>query len=101
MRLIRNSALGIGVVSGVVFYILFRLVQQVMPPWLVLDLFVALGGGLVLGICFNLFIKFILRRVVRRFREAAVPLLGAVLPTSPDELEELSRLYERVATLAR
>jgi class 3 adenylate cyclase len=96
MRLIRNSALGIGVVSGVVFYTLIRFVQQVMPPWLALDLIVALGGGLALGIGCYLLLKFILRRIARRFREAAVPLLDDLPPTSMNELEELNQIYERV-----
>jgi len=103
MRHIRNSALGVGIASGVIFYAFIRLALQVTPPWIALDLIAAFGGGLLLGVGFYLFCKRVLRRVAGRFRAEVAPLAGVSLPPMrADELEELHKTYERaVAALAR
>jgi len=67
MRHIRNSALGVGIASGVIFYAFIRLTLQVTPPWIALDLIAAFGGGLLLGVGFYLFCKRVLRRVAGRY----------------------------------
>jgi class 3 adenylate cyclase len=103
MRHVRNSALGVGIASGVIFYAFIRLALQVTPPWIALDLIAAFGGGLLLGVGFYLFCKRVLRRVAGRFRAEVAPLAGVTLPPMRvDELEELHQTYERaVAALAR
>jgi hypothetical protein len=55
MRSIRTRALGVGVVSGVVFYACMRVAMQLTPSWVALDVLAALGGGLLLGVCYYLF----------------------------------------------
>src|SRR6266508_1691030 len=74
MRHVRNSALGVGIASGVIFYAFIRLALQVTPPWIALDLIAAFGGGLLLGAGFYLFCKRVLRRVAGRFRAEVAPL---------------------------
>ncbi|MFL5806002.1 MAG: GAF domain-containing protein [Roseiflexaceae bacterium] len=103
MRPIRNSTLGVGVVSGVVFYALMRIASLLTPPWVALDLIAIVAGGLLLGICNYLLFKLTLRRAARQFRETVAPLAGAALvPAHTDELEDLRQTYERAVTaLAR
>src|SRR5262245_51003736 len=96
MRSIRAKALGVGVVSGVVFYACMRIAMQLTPPWIVLDLLAALVGGLLLGVCYYLFCKLVLRRVAERFRAEVTPLVGSALPPMrDDEIDELRQTYDR------
>jgi class 3 adenylate cyclase/putative methionine-R-sulfoxide reductase with GAF domain len=103
MRPIRNSTLGIGVVSGVVFYALIRIASQLTPSWIALDVVTIVAGGLLLGICNYLLVKRRLRRAAQQVRETAGPIAGTALPpTHADELEDLRLTYERTITsLAR
>jgi class 3 adenylate cyclase len=96
MRSIRTRALGVGVVSGVVFYACIRVAMQLTPSWVALDVLAALGGGLLLGVCYYLFCKLVLRRVAERFRAEAAPLIGGSLPPIRDDaIDELRQTYER------
>jgi class 3 adenylate cyclase/uncharacterized protein YigA (DUF484 family) len=96
MRSIRTRALGVGVVSGVIFYACIRVAIQLTPPWVALDVLAAIGGGLLLGVCYYLFCKMALRRVARRFRVEVAPLIGSALPPMrSDELDELRQTYDR------
>jgi GAF domain-containing protein len=103
MRPIRNSTLGVGVVSGVIFYALLRIVSQLTPPWVALDLIAIVAGGLLLGLCNYLLFKLALRRAARQFRETAAPLAGTAMgPAHADELADLRQTYDRaVIALAR
>ncbi len=100
---IRNSMLGVGVVAGVVFYALLRIAWLVSPPWVALDVIVAVAGGVLLGICNYLLVRLRLRQVAQQVRETVGPLAGATLPPAHiDELEDLRQTYERAVTaLAR
>ncbi|HET9222702.1 MAG TPA: GAF domain-containing protein, partial [Roseiflexaceae bacterium] len=96
MRSIRTRALGVGVVSGVVFYAGIRIAMQLTPPWVALDVLAAFGGGLLLGLCYYLFCKLVLRRVALRFRAEVAPLVGNTLPPMrDDEIDELRQTYDR------
>jgi class 3 adenylate cyclase len=96
MRSIRTRALGVGVVSGVAFYACMRVAMQLTPAWVALDVLAAFGGGLLLGVCYYLFCKLILRRVAERFRAEVAPLVGNTLPPMrDDELDELRQTYDR------
>jgi GAF domain-containing protein len=103
MRPIRNSTLGVGVVSGVVFYALIRIALQLTPPWVALDVVAIVAGGLLLGVCNYLLFKLALRRAARQFRETVAPLAGVTLgPVHTDELADLRQTYDRaVVALAR
>jgi adenylate cyclase len=96
MRSIRTRALGVGVVSGVVFYACMRIAMQLTPPWVALDVLAALGGGLLLGACYYAFCKLALRRVAEHFRAEVTPLIGSALPPMrDDEIDELRQTYDR------
>jgi hypothetical protein len=94
MRSIRTRALGVGIVTGVVFYACIRIAVQLTPPWIALDVLAAFGGGLLLGACYYLFCKLALRRVAEHFRAEVAPLLGSALsPMRADPLDELYQTY--------
>jgi class 3 adenylate cyclase len=96
MRSIRTRALSVGVVSGVVFYACIRVAVQLTPLWIALDILAAFGGGLLLGVCYYLFCKLVLRRIAQRFRAEVAPLLGSALPPMrSDEIDELRQTYDR------
>ena len=96
MRSIRTKALGVGVVSGVVFYAFVRVAMQLTPPWVALDLLAAVGGGLLLGVCYYLFCKLALRRVAKYIRAEAAPLISSALPPMRDDaIDELRQTFER------
>src|SRR5262245_66543612 len=96
MRSIRTRALGVGVVSGVVFYACIRVAVQLTPPWIALDVIAAFGGGLLLGVCYYLFCTSVLRRIAERFRAEIAPLVGAGLPPMrADLVNELRQTYDR------
>src|SRR5262245_11890166 len=94
MRSIRTRALGVGIVSGVLFYACMRVAMQLTPPWIALDVLAAFGGGILLGVCYYLFCKLALRRIAERFRAEVAPLIGSALPPMRDEIEELRRIYD-------
>ena len=103
MRSVRNYALGIGITTGIVVYVCIRLLQQMVPSGLAIELPAAFGVGLFIGLCYYVLCRLMLRRLVREVRGEVAAVAGAAPPTlHANELLELRHMCDfAVTALAR
>jgi len=100
---IRNSAIGVGIASGIAVYVFIHFYPQIAPRSPALDLLAALCAGLVVAISFYLYAKLTLRQLGNRTRADIAPIAGAALPSAQtDAFEDLRQVHQSaVETLAQ
>jgi len=79
---IRNSAIGVGIASGIAVYVFIHFYPQMAPRTPAFDLLAALCAGLAVTISFYLYAKLAQRQLANPAGADIAPVAGAALPSA-------------------